>query len=519
MSTKSRTKPSATTRTPSRTNESSLDATGGASSADGVGSESCGFSSGLAARTPASASSRVARTESAPYLRGNRFAIRRSYRGHQIYLGGFKTEAATMKALRRRMQEIDDNINPVGAGPERTTLAQALQDYAVARLPFLKGAEQEARRINAYLREAGLRLLEVEKLAAEPGAAGASGGAFFSVRLVAHTSERVIPQGLGKHRRALFTRREKSGSLRRVLATTPMSKVTRDVVQRFVNQMRKDGNSPATIGLERALLRVLFNYAFTKWRWETLRDNPATKLTMPKVDNVRKRVLSFDEQAMLDAALAECRNQMVAPTLTLLRETAMRASEPIEHAVWANVDWERSLLHLSDAKAGQRDVPLSPAALQALQRLRELNPGEPHERIVQITYNALAAAWRLALKRAGIKGLRVHDLRRTAATRMALDTGNVFLVKALTGHKTLSMLERYINVTAEDVVAVMHGNAAVPAHGFKPSLMAQEQPDAPMDLSQDGPAEREIAADTEEQVDPKVQERSNVVYLPLRLRA
>ncbi len=519
MSTKSRTKPSATSRTQSRTNESSLDAPG-ASSAEGVGSVSCGFSSGLAARTPASASSRVARTESAPYLRGNRFAIRRSYRGHQIYLGGFKTEAATMKALRRRMQEIDDGINPVGAGPEGTTLAQALQDYAMARLPFLKGAEQEARRINAYLREAGLRLLEVEKLASVPGAAGASGaGAFFSVRLVAHTSERVIPQGLGGHRRALLTSRAESGSLRRVLATTPMSEVTRDVVQRFVDQMRKDGNSPATIGLERALLRVLFNYAFTTWRWQTLRDNPATMLKMPKVDNVRKRVLSFDEQAMLDAALAECRNQMVEPTLALLRETAMRASEPIEHAVWADVDWERSLLHLSDAKAGQRDVPLSPAALQALQRLRELNPGEPHERIVQITYNALAAAWRRALKRAGIDGLRVHDLRRTAATRMALDTGNVFLVKALTGHKTLSMLERYINVTAEDVVAVMHGNAAVPGHGFKPSLMTQGQSDAPMDLSQDGQAEREVAAGIEEQGGSKVPECSNVVYLPLRRRA
>jgi hypothetical protein len=39
---------------------------------------------------------------------------------------------------------------------------------------------------------------------------------------------------------------------------------------------------------------------------------------------------------------------------------------------------------------------------------------------------------------------------------MALKTGNVFIVQALTGHKNLSMLERYVNVTADDVVKVMY---------------------------------------------------------------
>jgi hypothetical protein len=39
---------------------------------------------------------------------------------------------------------------------------------------------------------------------------------------------------------------------------------------------------------------------------------------------------------------------------------------------------------------------------------------------------------------------------------MALKTGNLFLVKALTGHKTLVSVMRYANVKASDVVDVMH---------------------------------------------------------------
>ena len=82
-------------------------------------------------------------------------------------------------------------------------LAQAMQDYALERLPHLKGAPQEARRINVYLRAAGLRLLEVTELKQVADAPGKAGlGAYYRVELVAHTNERVIPNGLHQHRKA-----------------------------------------------------------------------------------------------------------------------------------------------------------------------------------------------------------------------------------------------------------------------------------------------------------------------------
>ena len=118
------------------------------------------------------------------------------------------------------------------------------------------------------------------------------------------------------------------------------------------------------------------------------------------------------------------------------------------------------MLCLRDAKAGSRDVPLSPVALQVLQ---DLGPGKPDERIVKISYDALKKGMERACERAGIKDLHLHDLRRTAATRLALKTGNIFLVKALTGHKTDVMAQRYMQVGADDVVAVMHAPEVTPA--------------------------------------------------------
>ncbi|MDF2462440.1 MAG: hypothetical protein K0Q43_675 [Ramlibacter sp.] len=39
---------------------------------------------------------------------------------------------------------------------------------------------------------------------------------------------------------------------------------------------------------------------------------------------------------------------------------------------------------------------------------------------------------------------------------MGLKCGNVFIVQALTGHKTLDMVQRYMNITEDDVVELMH---------------------------------------------------------------
>ena len=137
----------------------------------------------------------------------------------------------------------------------------------------------------------------------------------------------------------------------------------------------------------------------------------------------------------------------------------MRASEPLERARWGDVDWDNKVLHLRDAKAGKRDVPLSPVAIEVLKGLRGDAESNPKERIVRISYEALKAPWERACQRAGIENLHLHDLRHTAATRMALRIGNMYLVKALTGHKTDSQVARYVNVKASDVVAVMHADA------------------------------------------------------------
>ncbi|MFM1990076.1 MAG: hypothetical protein RJA99_3033 [Pseudomonadota bacterium] len=400
--------------------------------------------------------------------------MRRRVQGIELFVSGCASAAAARKAMDERISELDAHGKPMGLGPHRTSVAHALQDCGRQRLPFMKGARQEADRINKLLRAAHLATLEVtpwaeavEKGLVQETARRADRkgrGQYFVVGLVEPTPARRIPKGLSEHRKALERETARSDALRKHLACLPVAAVQRHHLQRLVDALRAEGREPATLELERALFRVFFNYVRRIWNWATPAENPATHLVMPPVDNARERVMSAAEEARLDEALEDCRNAVAAQVVVLLTETGMRASEPLLYATWGAVDWERKVLKLSDAKAGRRDVPLSPRALEVLRTLRGDDEREPQARIFELTYESLKAAWNRALERAGLTDLHLQDLRHTAATRLALKTGNVLLVKALTGHKTMAMVDRYMNVKADDVVAVLHAPPPAAQH-------------------------------------------------------
>jgi integrase len=391
-----------------------------------------------------------------PYQEGPVWSFRLRIKGQAIYRTGFVSEAAARREAERLRQKVLEGGKPKHDGPWRTTLAQALQQYALEHLPSLKGARQDANRINVYLRAAGLDIIKLTKPSPD---APVAPGIYFEVSLAPGKLPRKIPNGLHAHRRRQAEGAVETHRLIRQLAKTPTAQIMTYQVQELVDAMLREGYEPATIGLERALLRQVFNYARKTWLWVEPARNPATDLNMPTIDNARDRVLTNKEWRKISVAFEKSLNPYAAPAIALLLETAMRVSEPLFHATWADVDWDRCILHLRDAKAGARDVPLNPAAMVTLATLKSLRgDGDTDPRILPITYEALKAVWNRVCAAAGIEDVHIHDLRHTAATRFTLElNGNMPVLKIITGHKTYSQLTRYINLKPEDVSRLLHG--------------------------------------------------------------
>lgn len=405
------------------------------------------------------------------YREGAGWAFRVRIKGQSIYRSGFKSKRAAQKAANGLTEDLEQADKPARLGPERTAVGQALSDYAMEMLPSHKGAEQEARRINRYLRALNLPLLKVVAVDGESGTVKASmrpeergeKAVHFKVLLEA-AGERVIPNSLREHRAKLQAEGLGSDTLRSLLARTMVADVSVHRLQAFVKKLEEEGCGMSTVRLEVAVLRQMFNHARRIWQWDRPKQNPASGLKIATQDNKRTRTLSEEEWIRIAPVLARSGNPCVFPLVCLMLETAMRSSEPLTRLRWQDVDWDERVLQLSDGKNGKREVPLGPAALDILRGVQRLGlTSAPEQPVFPTTYEALKKAWRVARKEAGIENIQLHDLRHTAATRYSFEFhGNTYLLKVVTGHKTAAMLDRYVNITAKQVATLMHGEALGP---------------------------------------------------------
>lgn len=392
-----------------------------------------------------------------PYQDGKSWAFRLRLQGQDIFRSGFPSEAAARKEMNTLRAEIENADKASGNGPFQTSLGIALSDYARQKLPYLKSATQEARRINAYLRLLSLPVIQLETLEAPTEGANRQ-LRHFNVTLVREQGRNIV-NSLKAHRAQQAEQNAEVDRLRKQLASTPVADVRLHQVQSLMDAMRDAGSSPATIGLERALLRSFFNHARQQWKWTRPFDNPAGKgLNLPTIDNARDRVLTQQDWERVHVYLKEYNNPYAFPMVCLLLESAMRIGEPLVHVRWSDVDWAHSILHLPDGKTGKRKVPLSPNAVRLLEELKDADVDyAPEEKIFRTTYEAIKKAWTQSCKKAGITDIRLHDLRHTSATRYAIEfNGNLPYLKVITGHKTDAMLNRYINIKAEHVALAMH---------------------------------------------------------------
>ena len=134
--------------------------------------------------------------------------------------------------------------------------------------------------------------------------------------------------------------------------------------------------------------------------------------------------------------------------VVLALETGMRRGELLS-VEWGNVDLNRRTALLPITKNGDsRGVPLSSRALTVL---RSLPPSTTGRVFGDLTADAVKLSFRRTTVRAGITGLRFHDLRHEATSRLFEKGLNVMEVASVTGHKTLQMLKRYTHLNAVDL--------------------------------------------------------------------
>ena len=236
------------------------------------------------------------------------------------------------------------------------------------------------------------------------------------------------------------------------LADLFMDKISGEAVAKYRDQ-RLTQVSNNTVRLELAFLSVVFEQARKEWGLAV--SNPVRQIRMPKPGKPRTRRLEAGEEQALLSACAASGAHYLHSFVVLAIETAMRFGE-LAGVTWANVNFEKRTIYLPDTKNGHaRTVPLSTRAVAALQILPRAISG----RLFSAKPGSIRSAFLIAFKKARLlnggallQNLRFHDLRHEAVTRLFEKGLNPIEVGMISGHKTLSMLQRYTHLRAGELV-------------------------------------------------------------------
>ncbi|HME70493.1 MAG TPA: site-specific integrase [Myxococcota bacterium] len=240
-----------------------------------------------------------------------------------------------------------------------------------------------------------------------------------------------------------------------------VAELTREQITNLHHEMRA---IPAQANRAIAVVSRMFTLA-ERWGLRPDGTNPCRHVERYR-EGRRERFLSAREMARLGEVLAKAQREAVEPeaaiaALRLLLLLGARKSE-ILTLKWQFVDLERRCLRLPESKSGAKVIPLNAPAVEVLAGLAHTrderakrneavspwviagrHPGKP--------FVGLHRVWERIRRRAGLEGVRIHDLRHSFASVLAASGTSLIVIGRVLGHTVPATTARYAHLADDPV--------------------------------------------------------------------
>jgi len=229
----------------------------------------------------------------------------------------------------------------------------------------------------------------------------------------------------------------------------------------WLSEKRASGLSPASV----EKLRVIIGRSFVlgaSWDIPGTERNPTRGIPRTPLNNGRERFLSAEEATRLREAVAASQNSQLQHVVGLLLLTGARLRELLD-AKWENVDVKRRSWLIPTSKTGKaRHVPLSTAALAIIEQLPHFKdcPWLVPNPETRLPFVSIKHGWQRAIREAKLPGLRLHDLRHSAASFMVNSGVDLFAVGKVLGHASYQSTQRYSHLANDTLLAAVEAGAA-----------------------------------------------------------
>ncbi len=228
--------------------------------------------------------------------------------------------------------------------------------------------------------------------------------------------------------------------------------VSRYKAERLQAPSKRGGNlSPDTVRKELGLLRTIFNVAIDEW--ELCEKNPVRKIikSLPREEK-RVRYVLPEEAVKLRVTLPA----WLKPIVITACQTGLRRNNLVRLTV-AQLDFDSNRIIIGKTKNGDPlGISMTSLVKETLSEvIRSRRVTSPYvftdDKGEAYTPYKVSMTFKRACDRAGIKNLRLHDLRHDFATLMLRKTRNLVDVQHALGHKDSRMTMRYAHLLPEDL--------------------------------------------------------------------
>ena len=231
-----------------------------------------------------------------------------------------------------------------------------------------------------------------------------------------------------------------------------IDKITLDDIYSFRKKLKTYQNkkgepvSDSTLNRYISILSAMMNYAVDS---KLIKDNPCRCVKKLRENTPKPKTLKPNEEKILFDLFTN-KSAHLLPIVVCALHTGARLSE-ILNLKWENIDLDKRMMYIIRTKNGEpRDIPISITLQRHFNQLRQnsitefifVNPKTKQP------YKTIYGAYKRACKKAGIEGLKFHELRHTAGTRM-IEKVDIRTVQEILGHQSVITTQRYVGVTDE----------------------------------------------------------------------
>ena len=232
-------------------------------------------------------------------------------------------------------------------------------------------------------------------------------------------------------------------------------------------------HAPGSCNRLTILLRYLFNTAIKNGD-VGITKNPMGGHPLMKEDNKQERFLTSEEAEALYEKLKLSDNTMLQYIVPMLILTGARKREVLD-ARWEDFDIERRSWRIHTTKLGRpRHVPLSDGAVALLHSMKRFDHcpwAFPNPKTLK-PYVSIFHSWNSARKAAGLKDVRMHDLRHSFASFLVNSGRTLYEVQQLLGHTQIKTTARYSHLSQDTLLDASNAVTRAVGHLFMPRVSA-----------------------------------------------